>query len=148
MQEISEALMDVAFTVDEEADIAGTANEAVMVEDALDAIKPLIEKALSRAENVINGRCRVCGGLLDPEHFPTLHPKDFGHRMFCRFYVGPVEHQWTDQRPNFTFGGVDWICSCGQSYRALAGATGANGPDCPNRAENWRGPMPEERTEI
>jgi hypothetical protein len=74
-------------------------------------------------------RCRFCGG------------RENEHRMSCRHYVGPLEHQMTLRGINPSFGGWDYDCTCGRSARVgrLAGDDDGR-PVCPAMNETWRGP--------
>jgi len=78
--------------------------------------------------------CRNCGG------------KEDAHKMYCRHYVGPLEHRFTHTRWNDSLGGQEYDCCCGGSAR-VGGMAGSipygDEPVCPNLAEVWRGPVPE-----
>jgi hypothetical protein len=122
--------------------------DGVPGEDCLDctttAVMAVVDKAVWRAANVLRGRCRTCSGILDQELYPRARDFELGHRMRCRFYVGPLEHRWVSKRMNGTFGGLDHDCVCGGWFRqgGLAGhGDGSNDaePICPNADQDWRG---------
>jgi hypothetical protein len=101
----------------------------------VDAVVAVVEPRLWRSRNVVNGRCRYCG---------TNSDRGKQHRMYCRHYVGPLEHRWVRERYNGTFGGLDHECQCGGSVR-VGGIAGTEGlPACPNVDQDWRGPRSEE----
>jgi hypothetical protein len=84
------------------------------------------------------GNCRSCG---------TRHGGT--HHMSCRHYVGPLEHKWIKKDWNGTFGGIDHRCTCGGWFRKGGLAGHGDGTEeaeavCPNAAQDWRGPRPEE----
>lgn len=120
---------------------------AVLTErDIVDAVMPVVKRAIWRAANVVRGRCRTCSGILDAEMHPRARDFELGHRMRCRFYVGPLEHKLRMRGINGTFGGTDYDCICGGWFRqgGLAGhgdgTTGAE-PICPDADQDWRGPQ-------
>lgn len=105
------------------------------VQAMADAVMAVVDPALWRANNLIRGNCRYCGG-----HISAGKP----HKMYCRNYVGRIEHRWMGIRPNGTFGGLDYDCVCGDSIR-VGGIAGVDTdrPRCPSFDKTWKGPEPK-----
>lgn len=61
------------------------------------------------------------------------------HTMACRRYSGPIDHWRVYTVPDVIGLAVRGLaeCTCGVRYPAA-------GEGCPNRAETWRGPKPED----
>jgi hypothetical protein len=92
-----------------------------------------VDALIAHAHTYSRGKCRGCGGAPG------------NHRMHCRHYEGPLDHGWTHQHYNQTFGGVDWYCTCGQRVR-VGGIFDENEwpngvPKCP-AADQTRRPNP------
>lgn len=94
-------------------------------------------EAIEDARNyTTRGRCRSCGRRRGE------------HQMRCRLYAGLLEHHWQAIKPNGTFGGMDYFCTCGGWFRQGGMAGHGDGtenaePVCPNADQDWRGPREE-----
>jgi hypothetical protein len=87
-----------------------------------------------------DGGCRTCPGRIGHRPRP--------HAMYCRLYVGPLEHRWIRKDRNGTFGGTDHDCLCGGWFRRGGLAGHGDGTEdaevvCPNADQDWRGPRPD-----
>lgn len=110
-----------------------------------DAVLAVVEPAMWNARHTVRGKCRYCGALLDQRlAFTEKQKSQLGvHRMYCRFYEGPLEHSWVNKRWNDTFGGLEHYCSCGGSFRQGGIAGSGDGsedaePICPNVDQHFR----------
>lgn len=104
----------------------------------LDAIMPVVEEKLWRANWTRHGKCRFCDALILEDWVCSRGRQVQPHRMHCRFYIGPVEHRDVHGRQAATHWSTE--CSCGRSRNAEREVT------CPNTGEVWRGPMPGRET--
>lgn len=86
-----------------------------------------------RAANLNGERCRWCGAVR-----VTLHSgkQQQPHRMYCRFYAGPLKHGFANGW--FSTFGYRIVCICGRSYPDY-GADG-NKNECPDSALAEREP--------
>lgn len=81
-----------------------------------------------------HGNCRTCSSKYGTPH-----------SMYCKLYVGPLEHYWQSTRWNGTFGGIDHNCICGGWFRKGGSAGHGDGTEdaeaiCPKADQDWRGP--------
>lgn len=118
------------------------------LEVALPHLEINAEQRVWRAENVLRGHCRWCHVPVDP----GIRGYPMPHRMYCKLYVGPLEHHWVRTAYNQTFGGIDYFCSCSGWFRKGGSAGHGDGtpdaePLCPHTGEDWRGPRPDEEDE-
>lgn len=109
----------------------------VQAADALDAILPVVEKSLWNAANTNYGKCNSCNALVLEGWARPNRPVQ-PHRMTCRWYIGPVEHRLLRTTYNSFWNVNDYECTCGRSWRE------GDEAGCPNTAETWRGPKPED----
>lgn len=98
----------------------GNAVEAVLLV-AEDTITFLLD---TERDHPMIGICRYC-----------RMPNGIAHGTACPEYVGPVWHYLIQVR-NGRAGGTWHRCTCGYTWWG--------GGLCPNLAETWRGPRPEE----
>lgn len=87
-----------------------------------------------RAANLNGDRCRWCGALR-----VTLHNggrQQQPHRMYCRFYSGPVKHGFANG--HFGTFGYRIVCICGRSYPDYDADGNKN--ECPDSALTERAP--------
>lgn len=113
-----------------------------------DVVAAVVEPMLHDARNTVRGRCRWCSGILNRQMHPNRPEISYGHKMRCRFYVGPLEHHWVHTRVNPTFGGIDHDCACGGWFRLGGSAGHGDGSEtaaavCPHADQDWRGPRGE-----
>jgi hypothetical protein len=101
--------------------------EAVMA-----VVGPEIERVRTHARDYSRGLCRSCGATDPATPFPEHRQRP--HRMWCRLYVGPLEHHKSGERPGI-YRYMDQ-CACGRAYHAEDG-------DCPDGGVDWRGPRPD-----
>lgn len=90
------------------------------------------------------GRC-PCGAVHPAK--AREHPglKQRGHRMWCRWYTGPLEHRVMDERSGFATGDPIVECTCGQRYYKWDDDDWTRRNACPEMLFIWRGPRPEEK---
>lgn len=100
----------------------------------LDAIMPIVEEKLWRANWTSHGKCTFCQALVLEDWARSRRRQVEAHRMKCQFYIGPVEHHRTASHVNTMWWTTIIDCSCGRTY--------GDGEECPNAAETWRGPAP------
>lgn len=114
-----------------EVDYASLTTGASLTTDLVDAVMLVVDEALWNARNTSNGKCRNCGALILENWARVLRREVQPHRMWCSFYVGPLEHHRTGSHKM----AIGWAngCSCGKSWRDEDGG-------CPDAAETWRGP--------
>lgn len=96
------------------------------------------------------GRC-ACGAV--HPRWRAQHPglkseASRGHRMWCRWYVGPLKHQDRGERPGFASGEPMTSCTCGQTYYKWSDDGWTKRAACPEMLFVWRGPRPEEKEVI
>lgn len=105
--------------------------------DVVEAVMPIIEEIQFRSMHWQGGKCRWCRVIVSEVLAKGLGKKLQPHRMTCRFYVGPVEHIKTGGGHQML---THWAthCTCGESWDA------ERYDECPNSAETWRGPRPED----
>lgn len=101
----------------------------------LDAIMPIVEEKLWRANWTSHGKCTFCNALVLEDWARSRGREVQPHRMNCHFYIGPVEHYVTGGSQALTHWSTN--CSCGRSYNAETGG-------CPNAEEDWRGALEEQ----
>jgi len=101
----------------------------------LDAIMPVVDEKLWRANWTRHGKCRFCDALILEDWARSRGRQVQPHRMHCQFYIGPVEHRDVHGRQAVTHWSTE--CSCGRSRNAEQNKT------CPNAGEAWRGSLPE-----
>lgn len=98
----------------------------------VEAVMELVEAEIHTARYSVMsqpGKCRFC----------WMTPLDPGphHRMHCRFYRGALEHRLALTGINGTFGGADYMCSCG-GYVRVGGMAGQEEAVCPREKETER----------
>lgn len=93
------------------------------------------------------GRCSC--GAVHPQWYgqnPGLRSeKSRGHRMWCRWYVGPLTHKPHSSRDGFASGEPMVKCTCGKSYYEWADDEWIKRNACPDMLFVWRGERPEEK---
>lgn len=94
-----------------------------------------------------HGRCS-CGAVHPSKYgqHPGLRSeKSRGHRMWCRWYVGPLSHKPHSSRDGFASGEPMVTCTCGQTYYEWADDDWTKRNVCPEILMIWRGERPEEK---
>lgn len=106
-------------------------------DDAINAALAIVEEIRFRSMHWEGGKCRWCRVIVSEVLAKGLGKELQPHRKTCRFYVGPVEHSKTGGGHQML---THWAthCTCGKSYDA------ERYNECPNSAETWRGPEPED----
>lgn len=89
-----------------------------------DAEVARLQKRIEHVSMYSMGKCRKCGSKVG------------AHRMYCQYYVGPLEHKWTHSYP--TTWGWNEVCSCGKVVEVGGGST--KDIVCPDDVVYWRGP--------
>lgn len=97
-----------------------------------------------------HGRCS-CGAV--HPHWYGSHPglrsdASRKHRMWCRWYNGPLKHTTRDEKPGFASGEPMINCSCGQRYYKWADEEWTRRNICPEFMFIWRGERPETPEEV
>lgn len=103
-------------------------------------LAPLYD-ARALGERWSRGRC-PCGAVHPA--WQTRNPglrseASRGHRMWCRWYVGPLEHRERSERYGIVSDEPITECTCGRSYRKWADEDWTKRNVCPDILYVWRG---------
>lgn len=96
------------------------------------------------------GRC-YCGAVHPTwydKHPGLKSERSRGHRMWCRWYVGPLKHTDRSERPGIASGEPMVECSCGQRYYKWSDDEWTKRNRCPDFMLIWRGKRPETPEEV
>lgn len=85
------------------------------------------------------GRC-ACGAVHPAWRAQRGLSEDLGHRMWCRWYVGPLKHETRSERSGICSGDPMIECTCGKSYYKWADEDWTKRSVCPDILFVWRGP--------
>ncbi len=96
------------------------------------------------------GRCS-CGAVHPTWYgqYPGLRSeRTRGHRMWCRWYTGPLKHLDHKERDGFASGEPMIECTCGKRYYKFADSDETKRNVCPDFMLIWRGERPKTSEEV